>query len=91
MGVLYEAVGKINKAIKSYKKSIELGGATHHLRRLYAKMGGKEEAFKWLEESLRRGEVSMDDIMKDKDWENLRQDPAYLALVERFGGVARTD
>jgi len=53
---------------------------------VYAGLGDKDEAIKWLEKDVERG--SGDRLMFLKWWftfDELRTDPQYLSIVNRIG------
>ena len=51
---------------------------------LYAIRNKKEEALKYLERSLERGEISVDFVEKDTDWDGLRDDSDFKNLLSRY-------
>ena len=51
---------------------------------LYAIRNKKEEALKHLEYSLERGEISVDFVEKDTDWDGLRDDSDFKNLLSRY-------
>jgi eukaryotic-like serine/threonine-protein kinase len=52
---------------------------------LYALLGEKDEAFKYLEEAYQERQSKLTDLKLDPDYDNIRSDPRFAALVKRIG------
>ena len=79
-----EAENLYVEAIDKYLQAIKYGGSTYNLACLYAIRNKKEEALKYLERSLERGEISVDFVEKDTDWDGLRDDSDFKNLLSRY-------
>ena len=73
-----------NEAIKKYQQAIENGGHSYNLACIYAIRNKKEEALKYLEHSLLRSEISVEFVMKDKDWGGFYKDLDFNILSQKF-------
>ena len=76
-----------NEAIKKYQQAIENGGHSYNLACIYAIRNKKEEALKYLEHSLLRSEISVEFVMKDKDWGGFYKDLDFNILSQKFKKV----
>ena len=72
------------EAIDKYQQAIKYGGSTYNLACLYAIRNKKEEALKYLEHSLEGGEIPVDFVEKDTDWDGLRDDSDFKNLLSRY-------
>ena len=79
-----EAENLYVEAIDKYQQAIKYGGDAYNLACLYAIRNKKEEALKYLERSLERGEISVDFVEKDTDWDGLRDDSDFKNLLSRY-------
>jgi TolB-like protein/DNA-binding winged helix-turn-helix (wHTH) protein len=50
----------------------------------YARLGIKDEAFRWLDRALAEKDVGILQIRADSDADSLRSDPRYKALIQRM-------
>nr|WP_314755427.1 SIR2 family protein [uncultured Prevotella sp.] len=73
-----------NEVFRKYREMIDQGGYAYNLAWLYAIKNKKEEALKYLERSLERGEISVDFVEKDTDWDGLRDDSDFKNLLSRY-------
>ena len=76
----------INEAIEKYQQAIKYGGVSYNLACLYALKNRKEEALKYLDRTLSRGEVSAKLVEEDNDWDALRDDPDFKRLLAQYRG-----
>ena len=74
----------INEAIEKYQQAIKYGGRSYKLARLYALGNRKEDALKYLDRALSRGEVSVEFV--ENGWIGLRDDPDFKRLLSRHKG-----
>lgn len=74
----------INEAIEKYLQAIKYGGRSYKLARLYALGNRKEDALKYLDLALSRGEVSVEFV--ENGWIGLRDDPDFKRLLSRHKG-----
>jgi len=52
---------------------------------LYALLDEKDEAFKYLEEAYQERQSKLTDLKLDPDYDNIRSDPRFAALVKKIG------
>ena len=64
--------------------AVKLGGHTYNLACLYALQNKKNEALKYLEISLTKNEISVDFVTKDEDFELLKNNEAFLLLLDKY-------
>ena len=80
-----EAENLYDEAIEKYLQAIEYGGDSfYNLACLYVLRNRKEEALKYLDHALSRGEVSVE-ILESR-WIWLRDDPDFKCLLSRHKG-----
>ena len=73
------------EAIEKFEKSIDLDGNGYNLACLYALRSEKENAFKYLDLSLSKKEVTPDFVVeKDDDWKDYLEDDDFKALIEKY-------
>jgi len=74
-----------------WRKELELAlgrgkqARAHRLARLNAELGDKDQAFAWLEKSLRERDSLLVFLRTDPTLDPLRDDPRYQDLVGRIG------
>ena len=76
----------INEAIEKYLQAVKYGGRSYKLARLYALRNRKEDALKYLDLALSRGEVSVKLVEEDNDWDAFREDPDFKRLLAQYRG-----
>jgi hypothetical protein len=52
---------------------------------IYAGLGNKDEAFRWLEKGYEEHSASMPYLAVDPFWYGMRSDPRYADLLRRMG------
>jgi tetratricopeptide (TPR) repeat protein len=52
---------------------------------LYSLLDEKDQAFEWLEKAYRERSSKLTDLKLDPDFDNLRSDPRFTALVRKIG------
>lgn len=72
------------KAIQQAKTAIKLGGTYYNLACLHALLGDKSNALNLLKICLEKKSNSIQDIKKDSDWDSLRSDPDFIALIKEY-------
>jgi tetratricopeptide (TPR) repeat protein len=55
------------------------------LARLYSRLGKNEEALNWLEEALKENLTILPIIKNDPDFDNLRSEPRFQAIIKKMG------
>lgn len=74
----------INEAIEKYLQAIKYGGRSYKLARLYALRNRKEDALKYLDLALSRGEVSVE--FMENGLNGMRDDPDFKHLLAQYRG-----
>lgn len=86
-GALYED-GQFDRAMEWMRRSLELFpddmGAVFNATCMYCKLGDKGKAFELLESAVNRGWGRRDWIENDTDYDILRDDPRFAALIARL-------
>ncbi|MBN1468968.1 MAG: hypothetical protein JXM74_04010 [Fusobacteriaceae bacterium] len=82
--VLLNKLDRIEEAISDYQKAYELGDGTYNLACGFALKNEYSSALKYLEESLEKGEISIEYIEVDKTWNNLRDNSDFIALLDKY-------
>lgn len=72
------------KAIQKAKTAIKLGGTYYNLACIYALLGDKFNALDFLEICLEKKSNSIHEIKEDPDWDSLRSDPDFIALIKKY-------
>jgi len=52
---------------------------------LYSLLDDKDEAFRWLEKAYEERSSQLTDLKVDPDYDNIRSDPRFMALVNKIG------
>ena len=73
-----------NEAIEKYLQAIKYGGRSYNLARLYALRNRKEDALKYLDLTLSRGEVSVEFV--ENGWIGMRDDSDFKHLLSQYRG-----
>lgn len=84
---LKESMIKDQEEIKiHFMKAYELENETglYNLACLYSLLDEKEEAFKWFEKTMQIPIYTRESIESDSDFDNLRQDPRFEALLNKY-------
>ena len=55
------------------------------IARIYAKLGEKDKAFRWLEKAYEERKTDLVWLKISPEWDNLRSDPRFADLVWRVG------
>ena len=80
-----EAENLYDEAIEKYLQAIEYGGDSfYNLACLYVLRNRKEEALKYLDLALSRGEVSVEFV--ENGWNGMRDDPDFKRLLAQYRG-----
>ena len=72
------------EAFEKFKEAIKHGGDAYNLACLFAIRNQKEEALKYLEQTLARNEITVEFVEQDEDWKELRNDPDFQDLLSRY-------
>jgi eukaryotic-like serine/threonine-protein kinase len=65
-------------------KSPVVSGRPYYIASLYARMGKKSEALTWLEKSYAERSGGMVRVKSDPEFEFMRSDPGFVALIKRM-------
>jgi tetratricopeptide (TPR) repeat protein len=79
-----EADVLFTQAFEKLNKAIDLGGSSYNLACSYALTNRFDEAFILLEKCLQNNETTFEFVENDTDWDQLRAEPQYEALKQRF-------
>ena len=89
LGWIYAVSGRRADALKIAKELKDLSLHAYvdfyGLAAIYAGLGEKEEAFRWLEKGYEQHSSSMPYLTVDPYWYGLRSDPRYADLLRRIG------
>jgi pimeloyl-ACP methyl ester carboxylesterase len=79
---------KYKAAVRAFTRCVaifpERPTAYYNLACCYSLMANKAEAMKWTEEALKRGFDGFEHMVRDTDLDNIRKEPEFIALVERY-------
>ncbi len=83
------AQGKIEEARAELTESVKESAAVDHdiaywLATTYAVLGERDEALDWLERAITLGNENRQWFESDPSWEDLHDDPRFIALMERI-------
>ncbi len=79
-----EAEGLYKQAIEKHVKAIELGFPSYNIGYIYAEYDFIKEALYFLDIALERGEVLIEDILKNAAWQGLKDDPEFKKLIKTY-------
>ncbi len=91
LGVAYYKTGqgteteKFIEELKLAYSSIRKGSPAFYVAQIYAGIGEKELAFQWLEKSYEAHEVEMIWLKIEPQFQVLRSDPRFGAMLEKVG------
>jgi TolB-like protein/tetratricopeptide (TPR) repeat protein len=89
LGNAYARAGKIDaarKAISQLEEHVRANGVgRYEIALVYAGLGNKQEAFKWLEDSYNARDVGLVYLKIDPCLDPLRSDPLFADLMRRVG------
>ncbi|MDF7817001.1 AAA family ATPase [Runella sp. MFBS21] len=74
----------LQKALEAAQKSQELGGKVYNLSCVYSLFNDKRNALYWLQQALERKDVTVEHVQKDRDFDSLREDEDFKALLAQF-------
>jgi tetratricopeptide (TPR) repeat protein len=77
-----EAMALLKELEERYTKREAIG---FNIASVYAGLGGKDQAFAWLEKDFQQRSGQLQEIVWWPNFESLRTDPRYLDLVGRMG------
>ena len=79
-----EAENLYNQAIEKFQKSIEFGGYYYNFACMYAVKNDKENALRFLDESLSKNEITTDFVRNDEDWKNYLNDVEFNNVLKKY-------
>jgi TolB-like protein/Flp pilus assembly protein TadD len=89
LGNAYARAGRVNAALRTIsqlEQNVRKDGVgRYEIALVYAGLGKKQEAFKWLEESYNAHDVGLVYLKIDPCLDPLRSDPRFRDLVRRVG------
>ena len=84
LGASLHSMGKYQRAIEIYKRAIEISpqpSTMYNLACSYSRTKNVEQAFAWLDKSIKAGFNQPDSLSKDEDLALLRNDQRFKTLV----------
>lgn len=78
----------MDKAYDVSLKCIELGGTGYNFACVNALLGKKDDALIYLDKALTDNDVTIEDVQSDNDWDLLRNDRAYIELIEQHRNLS---
>jgi TolB-like protein/Tfp pilus assembly protein PilF len=80
------AKGYWSKALEFTQQGIKKGDkpSAASMSAIYAQLGERDEAFKWLETACVNKDSELPQIKVDPQWDNIRDDPRFAAIVKRL-------
>ncbi len=89
LGWFYAVSGRRADALKIVQELRELSSHAYvdfyEVASIYAGLGDKDEAFRWLEKGYEEHSGSMPYLGIDVSWDGMRSDPRYADLLRRMG------
>jgi len=89
LGWLYAVSGKGAEALRIAREFSNLSSHeyidSYPIATIYAGLGNKDEAFRWLEKGYEEHSASMPYLAVDPFWYAMRSDPRYADLLRRMG------
>jgi tetratricopeptide (TPR) repeat protein len=79
-----ESNNLLNQAFEKLQKSADLEGKCYNLSCMHAIHEHKDDALKYLKQSLQTNEISADFVIEDEDWKNYLEDPDFIKLINEF-------
>ncbi|MDR4955141.1 tetratricopeptide repeat protein [Chryseobacterium sp. ES2] len=74
----------LRKALEITQKGYELGGNPYNMSCIYALLNDKENALKYLKETLDSNFITLEEIYKDDDWNIFKSDNDFLNLINQY-------
>ncbi|PVV61697.1 TPR end-of-group domain-containing protein [Chryseobacterium sp. HMWF035] len=84
LGKLLKDSKYFEDALKISERQYELEGDSYNMSCAYALLSDKENALKYLKESLDNNFVTIDYVKTDDDWETLRNDEDFTNLINHY-------
>lgn len=72
------------EGLEKGKKAYSLGENPYNLSCIYAVLNDKENALKYLNETLERKLIQTEYVNNDNDWDNLKSDPGFINLLNIY-------
>jgi tetratricopeptide (TPR) repeat protein len=79
-----EAKKLLQEALEKTKATVDLGGDSYNYACVLALNGDKENALKYLDQSLSKNEITYLLVISDDDWKDYSQDNEFLAIVSKY-------
>jgi len=73
-----------NQALEKLNKAVELGGDSYNLACLYSIKKEKDKALELLEKCLQNKEIKVDNIIRDEDWDNFKDDEDFKEIIKKY-------
>ena len=72
------------QSFEKLHKAVELGGSPYSLASAYAWKKEKNNALKYLENSLIKKEIAVEFVKEDEDWEAYKNDIEFIGLLDKY-------
>ncbi len=79
-----EAEALYQQAFEKYKTTYDLGGSSYNLACAYALKADKENALFYLDNSLKKKEISTDFVLDDGDWKSYLKDEDFNKIINLY-------
>ena len=73
-----------NQSVDKLQKAVELGGKCYNLACFYAIKSDKDNALHYLDESLKKKEITTIFVKEDEDWKEYLKDKDFNKLIEKY-------
>src|SRR5262249_12774865 len=87
LAVAYVALGRRTEAEAALQDALKIAGrpgGSYSIAMVYAALNDNEHALDWLEKAYEARDNPMLHLKMDPTWDNLRDDPRFLALLRRM-------
>lgn len=72
------------QSFEKLNKAVELGGSSYNLACAYALTKDTKNALKYLENSLKKKEISVELVEGDEDWVEYKNDVEFISLLKKY-------
>lgn len=72
------------EALEKTERSYWLGADPYNLSCIYSMLGDKENALKYLTETLEKRSIQLEFVYDDRDWNNYKNDPDFINLLNIY-------
>ncbi|MBO6185601.1 MAG: hypothetical protein J6O88_13085 [Chryseobacterium sp.] len=79
-----DSIKVLLEALEKSEKNYLLGANPYNLSCIYSMLGDKENALKYLKETLEKELIQIEYINDDNDWDNFKNDPDFINLLSIY-------